>query len=120
MSDLVWPLDLDALVAAPQHHRLVLENDSVRVLDTRIEPGARTPVHTHLWPAVHHVVSWSPFVRRDAAGNVMLDSRTAGVTLAPGTAFWGEALGPHSLENVGDAPIHVLSVEIKGPSASPR
>lgn len=109
----VWPPELDALVAAPEQHRLVLENDRVRVLDTRIEPGAQTPVHTHQWPAVHHVVSWSPFVRRDEAGNVMLDSRVAGLALTPGTAFWGEALGPHTLENVGDLPIQILSVEIK-------
>jgi hypothetical protein len=42
-----WPADLDALVAAPAHHTLLFENDVVRVLDTRIAPGNRTPVHTH-------------------------------------------------------------------------
>lgn len=115
-----WPPELDALVAAPEHHRLVFENDAVRVLDTLIGPGQRTPVHTHRWPAVHHVRSWSPFVRRDGTGLVMLDSQAAGLALPPGASFWGEALGPHSLENVGDAPIHVLSVEIKGPPASSR
>jgi hypothetical protein len=31
-----WPDSLDAVVAAPKHHQLVLENDRVRVLDTRI------------------------------------------------------------------------------------
>lgn len=108
-----WPPELDALVAAPAQHRLVLENERVRVLDTRIEPGETTPIHTHRWPAVHHVRSWSPFVRRDAAGHVMLDSRAAGLAMAPGTSFWGDALGPHSLENVGDTVIHVLSAEIK-------
>jgi len=30
---------LDALVAAPQHHKLLFENESLRVLDTRIGPG---------------------------------------------------------------------------------
>ncbi len=91
----------------------MLENDRVRVLDTRIEPGEQTPVYTHRWPVVHHVVSWSAFVRRDDSGHVMLDSRVAGPTLAPGASFWGEALGPHSLENVGNSPVHVISVEIK-------
>ena len=32
-----WPPALDALVAAPVHHRLLLENARVRVL----EPGSR-------------------------------------------------------------------------------
>ena len=38
---------LDAMVAAPDHHEILLENDRVRVLDTRLGPGERTPIHTH-------------------------------------------------------------------------
>ena len=110
-----WPTELDALMAAPAQHRLVLENERVRVLDTRIAPGERTPVHTHQWPAAHHVISWSAFVRRDDKGVVLLDTRTAGVAAAPGAILWGEALGPHTLENVGNAPLHIVSVEIKPP-----
>ena len=110
-----WPADLDALVAAPSHHRLVLENDRVRVLDTRIEPGERTPVHTHQWPAVHYVLSWSDFVRRDAEGVVLLATRASANLQSPPSVLWGEPLGPHSLENVGRAPLHVISVEVKAP-----
>ena len=108
-----WPPDLDALVAAPVHHRLLLENARVRVLDTRIAPGERTPVHTHQWPAAHYVLSWSPFVRRDAEGTVLLDTRAAGAAPNPPAALWGDPLGPHSLENVGSTPLHVISVEVK-------
>ena len=108
-----WPPELDALHAAPVQHRLLLENARVRVLDTRIAPCERTPVHTHQWPATDHVLSWSDFVRRDDAGAVLLDTRLAGVTAAPGDVLWGDALGPHSLENVGTEPIHIVSVEIK-------
>lgn len=108
-----WPAGLDALIAAPAQHRLVFENDWVRVLDTRIAPGERTPIHTHRWPAVHHVMSWSDFVRRDDKGVVLLDTRAEGVAAAPGAVLWGEALGPHTLENVGHESVHILSVEIK-------
>lgn len=111
-----WPPELDALQAAPAQHRLLLENDRVRVLDTRIAPGERTPVHTHQWPATHHVVSWSPFVRRDDVGTVLLDTRIDDVTAAPGDVLWGEPLGPHSLENVGDNTLHIVSVELKPPA----
>ena len=105
-----WPPELDALVAAPKHHRVLLENDRVRVLDTEIGPGERTPVHTHRWPAVHYVVSWSDFVRRDQDGVVLVDTRGR----APMSgAVWGEPLGPHSLENVGSTPIRIISVELK-------
>jgi hypothetical protein len=34
-----WPDELDALIAAPRHHLLLMENESVRVLDTRVPPG---------------------------------------------------------------------------------
>ncbi len=105
--------ELDALLAAPDQHTLLLENARVRVLDTRIAPGTRTPVHTHAWPAVHHVVSWSAFVRRDAQGVVVLDTRLAGVEAAAGAVLWGEPLAPHSLENVGGSPLHIVSIEVK-------
>jgi quercetin dioxygenase-like cupin family protein len=112
-SSNTFPPELDALLAAPEQHALLLENARVRVLDTRIAPGARTPVHTHAWPAVHHVVSWSAFVRRDAQGLVLLDTRQAGIAPAAGAVLWGEPLAPHSLENVGGALLHILSIEVK-------
>ena len=110
-----WPWDeaLDALVAAPAQHRLVFENAHVRVLDTRIGPGERTPVHTHCWPALHYVLRWSDFVRRDAAGVVLVDTRTSRGGAPVPEALWGEALTPHSLENVGPAPLHIISTEVK-------
>jgi quercetin dioxygenase-like cupin family protein len=108
-----WTPELDALVAAPAHHALLLENEKVRVLDTRIPPGGRTPVHTHRWPAVLQVMAWSPFVRYDGEGKVMVDSRMAGMTAGPGQVLWSGPLPPHSLENVGTEEIRVLSVEIK-------
>jgi hypothetical protein len=107
-----WPARLDAVVTAPDHHRVLLENAQVRVLDTRIGPGERTPVHTHQWPAVHYVLAWSDFVRRDADETILLDTRAGGAAAAP-AAQWGSPLGPHSLENVGPAPLHIISVELK-------
>jgi len=112
MGSLEWDDSLDALAAAPAQHRLVFENAHVRVLDTRIGPGECTPVHTHRWPAAHYVMSWSDFVRRDGSGHILLDTRVAGPDSAP-EALWGGALGPHSLENVGTVPLHIISTELK-------
>jgi hypothetical protein len=110
-----WPEHLDALVAAPEHHALLFENDIVRMLDTRIKAGDRTPVHTHRWPAALYIVSWSSFVRRDASGEIVLDSRTVSSLAKSPQALWSEALAPHSLENVGASDLHVISVEMKHP-----
>jgi len=40
--------DLDGPIAAPDHHRVVFENDRVRVLETVVRPGDTTPLHTYL------------------------------------------------------------------------
>jgi quercetin dioxygenase-like cupin family protein len=106
--------ELDALIAAPEHHRLALENNHVRVLETRIEPGETTPIHTHSLPAALYVLSCDDFIRRDGAGEVMLDTRAQGLKLEPGQALWSGPLGPHSVENTGTLPIHIVSVEVKG------
>ena len=108
-----WPDSLDALVAAPKHHTLLLENERVRVLDTRVAAGETTPVHTHRWPSVMYIVCWGDYVRRDGDGNVVLDTRVTPKKLDPGTVVWYAPLPPHSLENVGTSEIHVVAVELK-------
>ncbi len=112
-SDGAWPSDLDALIAAPEHHALVLENEHVRVLETILPPGERTAVHTHCWPATQYVKSAAHVVRYDDRGEVLFDSRKAGTTLKNDIVRWGEPLPPHSLENVGTTELHVISVELK-------
>ena len=108
-----WPDELDALVAAPEHHTLLMENDFVRVIDTFILPGEITNIHTHKWPSTLYIISWSNFIRYDPKGNVILDSRKLPKTPLPSTAIWSEALRPHTLENIGEKEIHIISVEIK-------
>lgn len=112
-SDWSWPDSLDAMVAAPEHHKLLLENDHVRVLETRIEPGDTVPMHTHRWPSVYHVLAWADFVRRDADGNVLVDTRPTGGVGALPSVSWADPLPPHTLENVGTEAIHLVSVELK-------
>ena len=108
-----WPDELDALQAAPEHHTLLLDNAAVRVLDTRIPPGGRTAVHTHRWPGVLYILSWSDFVRRDATGQTILDSRTVPELRRAPTTLWTPPLEAHSLENVVTTELHVIAVELK-------
>jgi hypothetical protein len=108
-----WPVELDAMVAAPQHHTLLMENNFVRVIDTLIPPGEMTNVHTHKWPASLYIISWSDFIRYDDIGNIVLDSRKLSKTPLPASAIWSDPLRPHALQNIGTDPIHIISVEIK-------
>ncbi len=109
-----WPESLDAVEAAPQWHRSLFENDAVRVLETRIAPGAITQVHTHRWPGILYVLSFGHFVRRDGDGMLLVDTREGGAVPQPGPALWSGSLPPHSLENVDTSEIHVIGVELKG------
>ena len=108
-----WPDSLDAMVAAPKHHSVLLEDERVRVLRTTIPAGAVVPVHTHRWGGVAYVESWSHFIRRDQGGNVLFDSRLAGEPPRVPCAQRMQPLPPHSVENLGPAEISILIVELK-------
>jgi mannose-6-phosphate isomerase-like protein (cupin superfamily) len=63
---------------------------------------------------VLHVLSCSDFVRTDPHGNVILDSRAAGMmNLKPGDVLWGSALKPHAVRNVGSGDLHIIAIELK-------
>jgi hypothetical protein len=48
----LWPDSVDARVVAPESHKVLLENEYVRVIEVTIKPGTKEPAHTHKWPSV--------------------------------------------------------------------
>jgi len=42
----------DAVTAAPNNHKVILENDTVRVLEATVPLHSREVPHTHFWPSV--------------------------------------------------------------------
>jgi hypothetical protein len=103
---------LDAMIAAPDHHQVLFENDRVRILDTKLAAGERTPMHAHEWPAALYVLSWSDFLRRDESGTILIDSRDR-TAPAASSGLWIEPLPPHSVENIGSSDLHIIAVEVK-------
>jgi hypothetical protein len=55
-----WDPALDAVIAAPAHHKVLFENDRLRVLEVTLEPNDEEPVHHHLWPSVFVLDSVKP------------------------------------------------------------
>jgi hypothetical protein len=47
-----WDPALDAVVAAPKHHKVIFENERLRVLEVTLEPNDEEPIHHHRWPSV--------------------------------------------------------------------
>ena len=65
---------MDALVAAPASHRVLLENDRVRVPDVVREPANPRTEHTHQAASIM-IVDEPPRIRYFAGGSLRFESR---------------------------------------------
>jgi len=107
-----WPETLDALTAAPASHRVVLDNDRVRVLEVVIEAGAREPEHTHQAASVM-IIDEPARIRYYADGVLRFESQAPSGS-SPGVRVrWMEPEGPHSVENIDQRRYHAIRVELK-------
>jgi hypothetical protein len=107
-----WPPELDGVVAAPDHHRVLFENDEVRVIETVVTAGDQTPVHTHP-RTLMYVVSGRHFVRRDDGGQVLVDTREEGPDHELPRVLWSDGTPPHVIENPCEEDLVVIGVELK-------
>lgn len=48
----LWDPQLDAVVAAPANHKVIFENERLRVLEVTLRPDEEEPTHHHRWPSV--------------------------------------------------------------------
>lgn len=111
-SDASWPAELDGVIAAPDHHKVLFDNDRVRVIETIVKAGDTTPVHTHP-RTVMYVVSGDQFVRKDDTGKVMVDTRDEGKDFEMPPVIWSDGTPPHVIENPGSEDLIVIGVELK-------
>jgi hypothetical protein len=110
-----WPDKLDALAAPPAKHRLLLESERVRVLETGVGVADRTPMHTHTPDrAWNTFLSATSFVRRDGDVNVTLDTPVGGSESRASEALWSGPFSLHSLENVGGTKLRVIMAKAQG------
>lgn len=104
-----WPDSLDACVAAPDSHRVILENETVRVLEVVIEPGVREPTHTHRSPSVM-IVDEPARIRYYNADALTFESR-AGQASVGHRVMWMAPEPPHSIENIDVHRYHAYRIE---------
>ncbi len=94
----------DAVSIAPEVHKVVLENDSIRVLDVIVPPGYKALSH------------WHP-----KNNCYVIDGGKLHFTLPDGTAKDAELVkdqvtqgeGEHIVENIGDTTVRVIQIEFK-------
>lgn len=110
--------NLDAVVAAPGNHRVILENDRVRVLQVEVAPGQTEPVHEHRWASVMMIQSAQPAIdieyewRNGKLAEIGRHEIPAGT---PPAAIYVPPEGPHAVQNLGTAPFRLMRVEMKQP-----
>ncbi len=109
-----WPKDQDAVISAKKNHKILLENDSVRVLEVTVLPGETEAVHHHQYPSVLYFMDAGDFIDRDGEGNVILDTRKLSSPLKFPLTMWKSPEAPHSVENLSKTKtIRLIRVEIK-------
>lgn len=95
----------DALVADPDVHKLVLENEHVRVFEARASRGTASPMHSH--PPFVFISLSTARVKL-----AMPDGKTRLLDTYPGQVIWMGEGGQHSWKLLSGE-IHVIAVEIK-------
>lgn len=95
----------DAVDAAPEVYRILLENDRVRVLEVTGVPGIASPMHAHP-DSVMHAINAADIQVTGA------DGESQRVEIPAGATFWNPAT-EHSVENVGSETVRFIRVELK-------
>ena len=108
-----WPAELDAVAAAPKNHKVLLENDRVRVLDVTVAPGEREAVHAHCLPSVMYVMYEGIDRNYNAKGELIGEQKVAPPLSQFPQVYWLESTPPHAVENLDVQAIRLLRVELK-------
>ncbi len=104
------PDDLDSVKVDPAHHRVVLENDHVRVVRWVIPAGDKTLKHSHPTSLNINLTDYNGRVTTP-------DGKTFDVHDKAGSASWRQA-GIHAVENIGRQPMEGIIVEPKKPASA--
>jgi hypothetical protein len=98
--------ELDPLKVTPATHKLLFENQFVRVIESKAPAGETEPKHEH----PHSVTVY--LADADSEIRTFPDGKTNRVHRKAGTAAWSEAV-VHEIKNVGATPSHTIRIELK-------
>jgi hypothetical protein len=101
-----FPDGYDAMQAAPNSHKVIFENELVRVLEVTVPPaGSTIPMHHHRWPSFF--LSWdtggkSPHIRYHRADGSVTDQPSREEPIHPGawSVGWMKPEPMHAIEVV--------------------
>src|SRR5262245_18150257 len=95
---------LDAPAAAPESHKVLIDNEMIRILDVNLPAGAKEPAHSHVWPAIIIEDVQRPGERPEVRN---FKSR------------WEGPVARDAGGNNGKTPVHYLRIELKKADCAP-
>ena len=114
-----WPAELDAVIAAPNNHKILLENDQVRVLEVYLAPEEKEPLHHHKWSSVLYIQEAGDFIDYDSDDKVIFNTQKLSEPLSFPLTMTKEPEAPHSVVNLSKTkPIKLIRVEMKPESTN--
>ena len=121
-----WADSLDAVKAAPHSHKVLFENDKIRILEVTLEPYAFEPMHTHRFPSVmfgrendtaQFDVIYYPYsydsTRHAYFAKDSIKQHQDGQSIEPNVGNYMKPEGPHRVKNLSNVRIDVFRVELK-------
>jgi quercetin dioxygenase-like cupin family protein len=97
---------LDPLVVCGDTHKLMFENEHVRVMEARVPPGKVEHKHSHPHGLTVYLADYDVEIKTFPDGKAQTLHRTKG------TALWSGAT-VHEVKNVGTATSHAIRIELK-------
>lgn len=110
------PANVDAVAAAPNSHRVLLEDDKIRVLRVEVAAGATEPVHDHRWPSVMYFEQPQPMTYiayQLVRGKLVETRRVDAPAFAVSQTVRGEPEGLHAVLNRGRESFVAIRFEFK-------
>lgn len=95
----------DPVRQSPQYYKVLVDNDVVRVLEYRLKPGEKEPMHSHAAGVVYYFTGAN-------FRTSFPDGRVTEPEVTPGETIWRETVA-HASENIGTTEAHALAVEMK-------
>ncbi len=126
-----WADSLDAVKAAPHNHKVLFENNQVRILEVTLDPYEFENLHTHALPSVmfgagndtsEFDIIYYPYgydsLKHEYFAKDSIRQHHTGRANKPNEGNFMKPEGPHRIKNLSKKRIDVFRVEFKAVSTS--
>lgn len=109
-----WDRNMDGPKAASGNHKIIFENDDIRVQSVTVPPGTEEPYHLHPYYSILVLDGGAKrIVDRDSKGNVIKDPISMAVTKTFPLVMLQPPQALHSIKNNDTQAVHLIRIESK-------